>query len=167
MATLDDLLAVGNLPLLDKTTNRLPALVEATLPGVLSKGVAGGVAALNSQGRPVDTAGNAMAVIGTASGTAADAAVVAGQISAAQGAAGAAQTAATNAASAASSATAAATAATTAANNAAAAAASKVGTSADGSAVPQIRWYATKPTIAALQAANVPVGSVILVTAAT
>lgn len=167
MATLDDLLALGDLPLLDKNTHRLPADTEATLPAAIGKGVANGVAATNGQGIPVTTQGVPVAVIGTTSGTAADAAVVATQIGAAQSASATAVSQASAATAAAASATTAANNATTAATNAATAAASKVGTGTGASAVPQLRYYATKPTVAELVAAGVPAGSVITVAAAT
>lgn len=88
MTLADDLsliLDTRDLATLDQTTGRLPGVTEGTLPGVLGKNVANGLAALNGVGVPVDTSGNAMARIGTTSGTAADAAAVTAAISTAVG----------------------------------------------------------------------------------
>lgn len=58
MATLDEILALRDLATLDKTSHRLPTLTEATIPAAIGKGLPGGVAAVNSSGQVVDTAGN-------------------------------------------------------------------------------------------------------------
>jgi hypothetical protein len=64
---------IYDLAVVGKIDKRLGAEVEATFPVALGKGTPGGVAALNGQGKPIDTNGNPMAVIGTTAGTAADA----------------------------------------------------------------------------------------------
>ncbi len=80
MSLADDLALIlesRDLVTTDQTTGRLPAVTEATLPAVLGKSVANGIAALNGAGVPVTAAGVPMAVIGTTTGTAADAGAVA------------------------------------------------------------------------------------------
>lgn len=167
MATLDEILATRDLATLDKTTHRLPALVEATLPAAIGAGVANGLAKLNGSGVPITAAGVPMAVIGTAAGQAADAAATTTAVNAAATTANTASTNAANALVAATAANSNATAASTAAASASAAVAGKISTPSDASRVPEIRQYTAKPSDATLLAAGIPAGALIVVSAAT